>query len=373
MEIYGFAMLDLGYNIGKVGDPLWFDVLRPTKLPAFNGEFGNGSQLFAGVRQSRLGVKTSTPTRYGDLKTTFEIEMFGVGVDAGQTTIRLRHAYGVWHNLRAGQTWSPFMDPDVFPDSIEYWGPPGMVFFRNVQLAYSFFQDDYSDATIALERPGASADTTQLGDRFDLTGVTPQFPVPDISGDIKVGGPWGHLKVAGIMRYMAWEDLTPTTPIIQGHAWGWGVTASTNLRLGSLLFKIQGVYGKGIENYMNDAGHDVAPKLDPTSAAVESVEGVALPVIGATGFVDVKWNDLLTSTGGYSFVWIQNSDGQAPDAFRMGQYALGNVLIHPVKSLLFGPEFQWGRRANHSDGFSVNDYRIQFSVKYNFSHTLGGS
>ena len=36
----------------------------------------------------------------------------------------------------AGQTWSPFMDPDVFPNSIEYWGPTGMVFFRNVQVRW---------------------------------------------------------------------------------------------------------------------------------------------------------------------------------------------------------------------------------------------
>ena len=28
------------------------------------------------------------------------------------------------------------MDPDVFPNSLEYWGPTGMVFFRNVQVRW---------------------------------------------------------------------------------------------------------------------------------------------------------------------------------------------------------------------------------------------
>jgi len=37
-----------------------------------------------------------------------------------------------------------------------------------------------------------------------------------------------------------------------------------------------------------------------------------------------------------------------------------------------GGEFQWGRRHNNSDGWKVNDYRIQFSFKYNFALTLGG-
>ena len=49
-------MLDMGYQAGQ-NDPDWFDVLRPTKLPAFEDEFGGDGETYAGVRQSRLGVK----------------------------------------------------------------------------------------------------------------------------------------------------------------------------------------------------------------------------------------------------------------------------------------------------------------------------
>ena len=52
LDIYGFAMLDMGYQTGQ-NDPDWFDVLRPTKLPAFENEFGEDGHFFAGVRQSR--------------------------------------------------------------------------------------------------------------------------------------------------------------------------------------------------------------------------------------------------------------------------------------------------------------------------------
>src|SRR5262245_29343741 len=156
-EAYGFAMLDLGYDFGEIGNPNWQDVVRPTKLPAFTDQFGKGDRWFQGVRQTRFGVKAVEPTDYGDLKTTFEFDLFGVNVDEGQTTFRLRHAYADWTQLRAGQTWSPFMDPDVFPNSIDYWGPNGMVFFRNVQLAWMPIQGD-TRVTVALERPGASPD-----------------------------------------------------------------------------------------------------------------------------------------------------------------------------------------------------------------------
>jgi hypothetical protein len=37
-----------------------------------------------------------------------------------------------------------------------------------------------------------------------------------------------------------------------------------------------------------------------------------------------------------------------------------------------GPEIQWGKRENFRDGFSSDDFRIQFSAKYNFSLSLGG-
>ena len=39
MEIYGFAMLDFGHDF-KTINPNWFDTLRVTRLPSFEGEFG---------------------------------------------------------------------------------------------------------------------------------------------------------------------------------------------------------------------------------------------------------------------------------------------------------------------------------------------
>src|SRR5690242_11102054 len=80
LTVYGFAMLDLGFDFGKIGDPAWQDVLRPTKLPAFPDEFGKGPRWFEGVRQSRFGVSWKIPTEYGDVTTKFEFELFGVGV-----------------------------------------------------------------------------------------------------------------------------------------------------------------------------------------------------------------------------------------------------------------------------------------------------
>ena len=60
-EIYGFAMLDAGYQFGQ-NDPSWFDTVRPTKLAAFKDEFAPSGHTYFSVRQSRLGVRSTTPT-----------------------------------------------------------------------------------------------------------------------------------------------------------------------------------------------------------------------------------------------------------------------------------------------------------------------
>ena len=56
-----------------------------------------------------------------------------------------------------------------------------------------------------------------------------------------------------------------------------------------------------------------------------------------------------------------------------GQYAVTNLLYYPVKDVMVGTEFVFGHRKNFRDGFSVPDYRIQFSFKYNFSFLVLGN
>jgi len=366
IDIYGFAQLDSGYQWGQ-NDPAWFDVVRPTKLPSFPDQFAPNGKVFFSVRQSRFGVKTLTPTHFGDLKTIFEFELFGTGVNAGQTTFRLRHAYGELPHVGAGQTWSPFMDPDVFPNSLEYWGPPGMVFFRNIQARYMPVNNDKLRIIFAAEQPGASADQGVYAGRVELQNIKTKFDMPDFSWQTRVMGGWGHVQVAGIFRKITWIDTTPNPTFRLGDTvLGWGVNASSNLNFTKKdVGRFQVVYGKGIENYMNDAPVDIAIKNN-FSSPIRPILGVPLPVLGVVSFLDHNWNDRYSTSLGYSLVNISNSNGQVPSDYHQGHYALANLLYHPVPAVTIGSEFQFGRRINFTDGFNVNDYRLQFSFKYAF-------
>lgn len=368
-QIYGFAMLDAGYQL-KQNHPDWFDVIRPTKLPAFPNEFAPNGKTYYGVRQSRLGVKSTTPTKYGELKTIFEFELFGTGVDAGQTTFRLRHAYGELGQFGAGQTWSPFMDIDVFPNSLEYWGPNGMVFFRNLQFRWMPLKGRNS-VTLAVERPGASGDQGVFADRIELQGIRPKFDLPDFSGNVRFTRDWGYFQAAGMIRRIKWVDTTPDNVDLDGSEVGAGLNFTSNLKFtpndtGRFAF----VFGQGIQNYMNDAPVDIGIELTPGGDPRRPITGVALPMWSLVAFLDHNWNKRFSTAVGYSFLDIDNSNGQTADAFHRGHYGLANLLYYPIDNVMVGGELQWGRRENFLDGFKSDDFRIQFSFKYNFSKSF---
>src|SRR5215831_15535861 len=133
LTIYGFGQGDAIVDF-KQNNPDWYDVNRPTQLPASTDQFGENGHFYLSPRQSRLGAKADIPTSNGDVTAVFEFDMFGVGADAGQTTFHLLRAYGQWKQVGAGQKHSQFVDMDVFPHTLDYWGPNGMLGLRNTQV-----------------------------------------------------------------------------------------------------------------------------------------------------------------------------------------------------------------------------------------------
>ena len=91
---------------------------------------------------------------------------------------------------------------------------------------------------------------------------------------------------------------------------------------------------------------------------------------GAVAFVDHNWSRKFSSSFGGSMVNIWNSDAESPSDFHQGYYALTNLLYSPIKNVMAGGEFEYGRRVNFQNGYNFNDYRVQFSFKYSYAKTL---
>jgi hypothetical protein len=372
VEVYGFVQADYIQDLDRV-DPAWMDTLRPSKIPTADGTFGQDGQASISAKQSRLGVLMNFPTSNKPVYTKFEFDMFGVGVDAGQTTIRLRHAYGEWGRWLAGQTNTLFMDASIFPNVIDYWGPAGMVFARNPQIRFAIIdnkgKNTHSTLSVAIEKPSNDVDGGQLREIDPaLAGVTGSQKVPDFTAQWRSQPKWGHWQVAGIVRRVAFETLgVPPAPPPSGNnphgsETGVGVDATGHVNIGKKDKVLAGVvWGKGIATYMNDGGVDLS--ADGTLA---SPEAKAVPLLGVSAYYDHYWSDRFSSSFGYSFTKVDNTELQTADAFEKGQYASANWLWYPTKNVFIGGEGLWGERTDNGGDVGI-DRRIQISYHYSFS------
>lgn len=362
MELYGFIVTNVIYDSKQI-DPNWLDAPRPTKLPSYKDQFAPDGQLYFGIRFTRFGIRGNTPTPIGEIKTLLEFELFGTGPDAGQVALHLRHAYGEIGKFGVGQTWSPFVDPDVFPNDFEFWGPNGMANIRNIQIRYMPLQGD-SRVTIALERPAATADLGIYSNTIQAQSFKPYFSLPDLTAEYRVGKDWGYIELAGLLRQLKWKDLDTVTPNLSGKTVGWGLNLSSRIKIMQQdNLHLQILYGAGIENYIRDAPADIAIK----NIDVSVPKGIGLPVLGWVAFYDHYWSQKFSSTVGYSQVKLANTNAQSPHAFNLGEYALANVIYTPAANIFLETELQFLRRKNFKDGWSTTDPRIQFSVRFNFS------
>ena len=378
LELYGFAQVDAIQDFKRV-DPSWDATLRPSKIPTEEGAFGGDGQTVFSARQSRLGAKATGIVAGKPYEAKFEFDLYGVGVDAGQTTFRLRHAYGRWGPVLAGQTNTLFMDGDLFPNTIDYWGPAGMVFIRNPQVRFTFVDDKTWFAAVAIEQPGNDIDpgSIRLIDPSLGTNLRGAEELPDLTAQVQYRGDWGHVQLSGVARKIGFDTVGTEDNEPSGSEFGWGLMLAGVAKWGLATFRVGGVYGEGIASYMNDGGMDLAPSAalmptqpifppPPSPPANELVEAKAVPLLGITAYVDLQWSKEWSSALGYSFTEVDNTNFQDATAFHKGEYASANLLWSPEPRILTGLELLWGQRTDN-DGDKGDDLRAQFSFKVSFS------
>jgi hypothetical protein len=370
LELYGFVQLDAIQDFKRV-NPDWDATLRPSRIPTQEGQFGGDGQSVFSVRQSRLGARATGELGGKPYEAKFEFDLFGTGVDAGQTTFRVRHMYAKWGPFLAGQTNTLFMDGDIFPNVLDYWGPTGMVFVRTPQLRWTFLNGGGWEAAVALEHPSDDIDpgNIRLIDENVAANIQANEELPDLTAAVRYGGDWGHVRLAGILRKVGYDTRGTADNEPDGHRTGWGLNATTAIKLGLATPRLGIVYGRGIATYMNDGGMDLAPSVSTIIAPGTIIlvpDAEAVKLLGVSAYVDLQWAKQWSSAVGYSFTKVDNTNFQDATAFHKGEYASANLLYTPVDNVLAGVELLWGRRTDNN-GDDGTDLRMQASFKWSFS------
>ena len=361
LEVSGQIMLDAIYDFKRV-DPDWNATLRPSTIPVnCPGDAGCGKdgETIMSIRQSKIAFKGFIPTPKGELTTLLDFDLFDVG--GGNTHARVLNAWAELGAFGAGQTDTLFMDIDTFPNTIDYWGPSGMVYLRNPQLRFTpIRRDDGLKVAFSLEAPNSAIDTGKVAVADPALGasIAGRSRYPDLAASVRIDRERGHFQAAAILRSVGFETRGAPNSEPSGDETGYGLnlsghwnTAGKNRVVGQI------VYGRGIASYMNDGGADLAPDAAFQAEAVKSV--------GWFAYYDHYWNEQWSSSAGYSEHRQTNTGGQLPDAFKRGSYASVNLLYSPFKSVTVGAELLWGQQ-EHNDGATGDDSRLQFSARYTF-------
>ena len=349
LKIGGYFKTDFIYDLKPAGNT---DSFIPSSFPIPQAAGVNNATV--SIRPTRLSLDFRVPTtKIGDVRFYLEGDMFGTN----STTPRLRHAYAQAKNFLVGQTFSNFMDPDAFPDTLDFQGPNGMVSVRNPQLRYGFALSPSTTFYIAVEKPSS-----------DIAFKTPEFssqpnaPSPDGTIRLRQEFERGHFQVSGVFRSISAFLANGKSDSV----FGWGVNVSTGFKTfekDNVIFAV--VAGHGVSRYIQDTS---GLGIDAEVSSLTSIE--ATPAVGVEASYQHYWSKRLRTSGVYSYAAVNNNNfalANLPNftPYNHSTYTAANLIWNPYGSLNVGAEFLYGWVVRQ-DGQKANDPRFQFSAKYSF-------
>ena len=348
LRIDGFARTDFIYDPTI---PTLSDAFLPSAIP-IPAPSGPGN-FTTSIRGSRFSGDFRVPAgSLGTARAFIQMDFFGPN---GTTAPRLRHYYAQLENILVGQTFSNFMDPDTFADTLDTQGANSAISARVPQFRYSFGLGGGASGYISVEAPATNVNFSVNG-----TAAVPLTPAPDASLRFRNEWEHGHIQVASIFR-----DLSVQLPNggPQESAFGWGVNVTGLVEVfGRDNFVFQVGYGHGISRYVGDAGGlglDVAPN-NLTDLSLR-----ALPLLAPTASYQHYWTPVLRSNATFGFVQAQNTAFQPATTFHKSTYSSVNIIWNPFGSIDLGAEFIYGW-AQEKSGAHANAPRIQFTGRYRF-------
>ncbi|MGE5169910.1 MAG: DcaP family trimeric outer membrane transporter [Rudaea sp.] len=353
----GYAKLDAVFSNPSAGVDNRADLqLDPSSIPVgpAAGQHERNQVKF-GARETRLFVKTNTPTAFGDLDTHVEFDFYGADGNESVSNshgLRLRHAYAKLGKFLAGQTWTTFMNPGALPETLDFGGPAGQVFERQTQIRWTESFAGLQAPTqwsIALENPETVVQTSAGSLRAD------DDHVPDFTGQVAFDTARGKFSVHGLLRQIRVDTAVPA---LTDQKWGGALALAGSVpTIGKDDVRFTASVGNGIGRYANGFFPD---------AVLDDRGRLGLPTqwLFYTGYRHF-WTDSLRSSLVVSMASENNPAGAPADTNKRTRSAHVNLIWSPVENTDLGMEYIRADRETE-DGSSGHLDRVQLSAKYAF-------
>jgi len=368
-SVYGYARLNASYDIDE-------DVASSTRSFNYNainvgaaedneatGSFG------ADAFQSRIGVKTTSPE---GLTVNIEGDFRG----SGGGSVRLRHAYGSYKGILAGQTWSNFTSFVGNTGTLDFDSLPGAAGYqsRTAQLRYTT-----GPLSIALEDPQGSiagkdvetfagstssildADGNPIVFGRTTTNVedSQETSLPALTARIQDSAGGLNYSAAVLAQQLGYDTGTADDTAL-----GFATFVAANMALSDII-TIQGSlsYTDGANSYLYRAGG--ASGYVDSNGDLDTVSGY-----GGTVGAGFNLGDGRSINIGYGMTQVDIDDGVASGAISATDAdsisaVMANYKWTPVKNAMMGVEFQYGmKEAQNGDDGDAS--RLLFAAQYNF-------
>jgi hypothetical protein len=344
-----------GFRVGdftfKPGGRVKLDVIRDfnpidnedafdTRTIPINAGEGVNSNVHA--KETRLSLDVRGDVDGEELQMYIETDFYGTS-----SALRLRHAYGRYNGLLAGQTWSTFVDDDNFPRTIDFESPTAFALIRQAQVRWT--QKFKAMTWSAAVEDNKSAIVVPLG----IPG-TDEYPIPDIVNRLRFDMPRGHITTAGFVGWAQFRPLDeePDTAVL------WGTMLSANFS----------TFGKDTAYGVISFGDGIGRYRGGTTA-VPDFEG-KLHAVRAQAFMggyEHFWADRWSTNAVYSVASAPEEPFYTSSLSRRLEYAAVNLLFWFLGDrgwtgieYLYGSHEVFGPSPNFGDA-----HRVQYAVRFN--------
>lgn len=341
VNLYGYIRADASYQ--AKGASTMYNNISAVPLEHTAEEAQQKDRLHSTVNVTRLGLNFKTPSVAGEVGGKLEMDFFG---GATRDQFRIRHAYITLDQWLIGQTWSTFIAPEYYPETVDAGTFVGGALQRSPMLLYSDKLSANTSFAVAIEDPKYTA----------ISDPDNEMRMPALVG--RLNHKFDNGSLLSGRTFMA-EKKTSTDK-----QWAWGVGLGGKYQLSPQTFlKADYYHVKGDGRFLLWANNSYV--IDDQN----NIQSNEFDTISAG--ITHQFNSQLRSTLGYGYMKAKDDNRfaeiQKNNLTQNKELWQGwiNAMYNPYKPITLGVEYVYGERETF-DGRNGIDNRVNMMASYDF-------